>query len=93
MAFNDKEYQFTNITSATTTQVFTGRGLLHAIVVNETAAGSIIIANSTTTTTPTVGTLKASIAEGVYELDVVMSAGCRIVTAGASNITVIWAQP
>lgn len=89
---NNKEYQYTNITTATTTQVFSGRGTLHSIVVNTTAAGTIIIADSASSTTPAVGTLKASVAEGDYIYDVVISTGLRIITAAASDITVCWAK-
>lgn len=86
------EYQYTNITSATTTQVATGKGKLHAIVVNTTAAGTIKIIDNTTGTTANIGTLKASVAENTYFYDCYFAKGLRIVTAGASDITVIWKQ-
>lgn len=81
---------YTYISTATTTQVATGRGTLKAIVVGETAAGSIKIIDGTSGTTTNLGELKASIAEGRYEFDCIFSAGLRIVTAGASKITVVW---
>ncbi len=84
------EYQYTNISTGTTTQVATGKGKLHSIVVNTTANGTIIIADSTSTTTPAIGTLKASVAEGTFFYDVYFANGLRIVTAGASDITVCW---
>lgn len=87
-----QEYQYTNITSATTTQVATGRGRLHSIVVNTTAAGAISIIDNTTGTTANIGTLKASVVEGTYLYDICFSKGLRIVTAGASDITVCWSQ-
>lgn len=86
------EFQYTNITSATTTQIATGRGRLHSIVVNTTAAGAISIIDNTSGTTANIGTLKASVVEGTYLYDVSFSKGLRIVTAGASDITVCWAQ-
>jgi hypothetical protein len=85
--FYNKEY----ISSATTTQVKTGSGLLRAIVVGETAAGAIKIIDGTFGTTTNLGELKASIVEGTYRFDCVFGAGLRIVTGGASKITVIYA--
>ncbi len=87
-----QEFTYTNISTNTTTTIFTGKGFLHSIVVNTTAAGSIKIIDNTTGTTANVGTLKASVAEGTYLYDVAISAGLIIITAGASDITVAWSQ-
>lgn len=87
--FNEA-YKSAYISTATTTQVKTGAGVLHAIVIGETAAGAISIIDNTTGTTVNLGLLKASIAEGTYTFDVAFSAGLRIITAGASKITVIY---
>lgn len=84
-----KEYVPTNITTGTTTAVFAGKGLLHTIVVNTTAAGSIIIKDGTTV----LGTLKASVAEGTYIYDCSIAGGLNIVTAAASDVTVTWQKP
>ncbi len=91
--FNNREYVYNNITTNTTTQVATGRGVLHSVVVNTTAAGSIKLIDGTAGTTANIGTLKASIAEGTYLYDIVFSTGLRIVTAGSSDITVNYSQP
>lgn len=80
----------TNITTATTTQVYTGRCTLIAIVVNTTAAGTIAILDGVSGSTVTKGTLKASVAEGTYTYNMKMSTGIRITTGAASDITVIW---
>lgn len=82
--------QYAYISSATTTQVKTGAGVLHSITVGETAAGSIKIIDGTTGSTTNLAELKASIVEGTYEFDVAFSVGLRIVTAGASKITVAY---
>ncbi len=89
---NNKEYEYTYISTATTTQVFSGKGTLHAIILGETAAGAISIIDEITGTTANVGVLKASIVEGVYEFDCSISKGLRIVTAGASKLTVLWCK-
>lgn len=92
MASVVQENQYTNISTNTTTTIFTGKGFLHSIVVNTTANGSIKIIDNTSGTTANVGTLKASIAEGTYLYDVAISAGLIIITAAASDITVCWRQ-
>lgn len=84
------DYKYSYIDSATTTQVKTGRGALHAIIVGEAAAGAISIIDGTSGSTANVGTLKASIGEGTYKFDCVFASGLRIVTAAATKITVIY---
>jgi hypothetical protein len=85
-----KQYEKTYISTATTTQVKTGACTLHYIVVNTTAAGTIKVIDGTSGTTANVATLVASIAEGTYKFHCVMKSGIRIVTAGASDITVCY---
>lgn len=91
--FNNREYNYTNITGTTTTQVATGRGVLHNITVNTAAAGSIKLIDGTSGTTANIGILKSAVAEGTYSYDVVFSAGLRIVTAANTDITVSYSQP
>lgn len=91
--FNNKEYKYKYISTQTGTLVATGRGVLHSIVVNTTSAGTIIVADSTTTTTPAIATLKASVAEGTYLYDVVFANGLFVTTGAASDITVTYSQP
>lgn len=81
----------TYISTATTTQVYTGPCKLVRVIVGETAAGAITIEDDNASVTgPTVAVLKASIAEGVYDFDVAMSNGIKVTTAGASKITVVY---
>jgi len=83
------DYQYNYINSATTTQVATGPGVLHAIVVGETSASSIAVIDGTSGTTASIATLKASIAEGSYGFGANFNSGLRIVT-GASKVTVVY---
>lgn len=83
-------YKYTNITSATTTQVYTGQAMLVRIVVNTTAAGTIKVIDDVTGTTANIATLKASVVENSYEFGVLCATGIRIVTGAASDITVVW---
>ena len=90
--FNNREYQYNNIITNTTTQIATGRGTLQAITVNTTAAGTIKIIDDIAGTTANIGTLQASILPGTYFFNTVFSKGLRIVTAAASDITVSYTQ-
>lgn len=87
---NPEIYQKTYIASATTTQVFTGTGVLKAIVVNA-PAGTIGIIDGTAGTTVNVGQIAAT-GVGTYEYDITIANGLRIVTGGATDITVVWAK-
>lgn len=83
-------FQFTNITAGTTTDITSGhQAVLRYITVNTTAAGTITVYNGTTSDSK-VATLKASVAEGTYRFDCVCSKGITVVTAAASDITVIY---
>mgnify|MGYP003402570825 CR=1 FL=1 len=83
-------YKVEYIATATTTQVDTGMGQLIAIVVGETAAGAISIIDNTSGSTVNIGTLKASVVEGTYWFLTNYATGLRIITAGASKISVIY---
>lgn len=83
-------YKIAYIDTATTTQVDTGQGQLVAITIGETAAGAISIIDNVTGSTVNVASLKASIAEGTYWFLYNYATGLRIITAGASKITVIY---
>lgn len=76
------------ISSATTTVVKSGAGVLHCITVTELAAGTITIYDSTTGSGTVIAVLKASIPEGTYVFDRIFSTGLTIVTAAASKIHV-----
>lgn len=80
------------ISTATTTQVYTGPCRLVRVVIGETAAGAITIEDDNASVTgPTVAVLKASIVEGVYDFDIAMANGIKVTTAGASKLTVVYA--
>ena len=87
---SDRIYNYTYISTGTTTQVATGPGVLKAIIVGTTAAGAIQVIDNTSGSTVNLAELKSSIAEGTYTFNVAFSTGLRIITAAASKITVIW---
>lgn len=80
----------TYISSATTTVVKTGAGLLHTIVIGETAAGATTIYDNTAASGTIIAVLKASIAEQTFTFDAAFAIGLTVVTAGASKISVNW---
>lgn len=85
----DGSYNYNNISTATTTLVKTGTGVLHAITINTTAAAIITIYDSLLGSGTKIGTIAASPAIGsTFRFDVAFITGLTIVTAGSSDITV-----
>ena len=76
------------ISTATTTTVKSGAGVLHAITLTETAAGTITIYDNTAASGTVICVLKASIVEGTYVFDRAFSTGLTIVTGAASKLHV-----
>jgi hypothetical protein len=85
-----KPYIYRNITTATTTVVKSGAGVLKGITVNTTAAGTITIYDNTSAAGTKIGTLKSSVVEGTYEYNVAFATGLTVVTGAASDITVAY---
>jgi len=82
--------QYSNISTATTTTVKSGTGILSSITINTTAAGTITIYDSLSGAGTKIGTIAASPAIGStfnYN-DLAFATGLTIVTAAASDITV-----
>jgi hypothetical protein len=90
--YNTKEYIYSNITGAATTQAFTGKGVLHSVVVNTAnAGGTIKLIDNTTGTTANIGTITIAGSTVVTLLyDVVIANGLRIVTSASPDITVTY---
>lgn len=79
------------IATNTTTQCWTGPGVLKRITLGETAAGAITVYDEIGSGTTTIlAVLKASVVEGTYEFDIAFGAGLKVVTAGASKLTVVF---
>jgi hypothetical protein len=88
-------YNYTNITTATTTLVKTGVGTLHAIVINTgVASATIELDDALTHTTPKIGTItcQASTVGNPVTItyDLTFATGLSITTSGATDITVVW---
>lgn len=88
-------YNYTRVTSAATTLVKTGPGILHAIVVNKpTSTATIEADDALTNTTPVIGILgafAASIAPFTVVYDVAFTTGLSV-TVGTATVdaTIVW---
>lgn len=81
---------YTNITSATTTTVKSGKGVLRSININTTAAGAITVYDNTAASGTKIATFPSSAVVGTRDFGCRFGTGLTIVTAAASDITVIW---
>jgi hypothetical protein len=88
-------YQFTNITSATTTTCKSGTGTLIRIVVNrKIASGVITVYDNTAASGTKIATITnpATLLDNaqVFEYSVGFDNGLTIVTSSTDDITVVW---
>lgn len=90
-------YNYTNITTQTTTLVKSGAGILHSIIINSHAASATIeMDDALTHTTPKIGTitLPSTVSGAIpitLEYDIVFNTGLSITTGTANaDVTVVW---
>jgi hypothetical protein len=87
-------YNYTRVTTAATTLVKTGPGVLHAVVVNTpTSTGTIELDDALTNTTPIIGKMlfAAAIAPFTVVYDVAFSTGLSVTVAVATvDATIVW---
>lgn len=84
----NEAYKTSYISTATTTTLKSGAGVLRSITLGETAAGAITIYDNTAGSGTVIAVLKASVAEQTFNFDVAFATGLTIVTAGASKLQV-----
>ncbi len=89
--YNNREYNPTHITTGTTAQIFTGKGILHNIVVNTSTGTAVAMYDSIGANTGTIAILKSSISEGTYSYDATVANGLYI-THGTGDYTVLWTR-
>lgn len=75
--------------SATTT-LKSGRGTLHTVTINTTAAAAVTIYDNTAGSGTTIAVFQASAGLGTYWFDVPFTTGLTFVLAGAHDITVAY---
>lgn len=83
-------YQYAYISTATTTQVDIGQGQLIRIVLTETTAFAISVIDNTSGSTVNLAGFVASAPVGTYDFGIQYNTGLRIITAGASKLTVVY---
>ena len=82
------EYQYKYISSASTTTVKSGAGILESLLVTGGTAGTIVVYDNTSASGPTVANFDSTNAIANYPLNIVFSSGCTVVTGSATKITV-----
>lgn len=86
----EQRNNLTYISTATTTVVKTGAGLIHRIFVQGGTAGTIVGYDNTAASGTIIFSLDSTSAIGSYELNGVFATGLTIVTAAATKLTVAY---
>jgi len=93
MTVNLSGYNATPITSATTTQVFTGTGVIAGFFVSSGTTPSVTIYDNTASSGTPILAAFAAPANGFYPFPGSFGTGLRVVTGGTTpNVTILWAQ-
>ncbi len=104
MSYNNRQYQRTflgnpsGIPTPGTSQIFSGAGTFHGVVVGTTAASAFCVFDTIgqtgifVTNGSTAMILKTSVAEGVYLADMSIASGLYVSFAGTGTYTVLWSQ-
>jgi hypothetical protein len=80
----------TYISTATTTVVKTGAGLLHTLVVNGGTAGTVIVYDNTAASGTILASFDSTNALATYVFDCSFSTGLTVVTSAATKVSVNW---
>lgn len=90
------DYLYQHISGSATTVVTGAACKLIRIVVNTTANAATTVYNAPTSALSTSGVvgavLKANIVENSYDYGIKFSSGLTVVTAGASDLTIVYAN-
>lgn len=84
----EQRFTYNFITTGATTLVKTGAGFLHTIVVTGGTAGTIIVYDNVTGTSPIIASFSSTNAIATYTFDVSFVTGLTIVTSAATQLTV-----
>ena len=93
MSYNDREYIPVVLTGGQQV-IFTGRGILHSIIVGNTTGTAVQFADSATAnvTSGTFLILKASIVENSYPIDAVCANGLVVSNSVSGSYTVLYTK-
>lgn len=87
------KYNYAYISTGATTQVYSGNGTLHSIVVNGGTTGTIIVYDETGNgTTNIIASFDTTNALSTFIFDVGTSKGLKIITSAATKLTVSYQQ-
>lgn len=89
--YNTREYIPAYITAGSTAQIFTGKGILHSIIVGTTTSTAVTFFYGTTIGSTTI-LLKASIAENTYPIDMVVPNGLYMTYGSGGTYTVLYTK-
>ena len=84
------ECRATRITTAVTTTVKTGTGILHRLIIGTTAVGTITVNQYLNGVATAVLVLGASFPVGSYEINIECAGKIEVVTAAAYDLTAVW---
>jgi len=90
--FNNGEYQYTHVSSGSTAQIFTGKGILFAVNVNQSSAVVFDMYDGIASTAQPIALLKASIAEQTLIYNATVSSGLYVTYGAGGDYTVLWAK-
>lgn len=83
-------HDYVHIATQTTTQVYTGTAVLKNITINTAAAGTVTVYDEIGSGTTKVIAIIAATAVGTYVYNIPVSAGIKVVTAAATDLTVTY---
>jgi hypothetical protein len=84
----EQRFSTTYISTATTTTVKSGSGLLHTIVVNGGTAGTIIVYDNTAGSGTIIASFDSTNALATYTFNCTFATGLTVVTGAATKVTV-----
>lgn len=84
----EQQYNDSYISTATTTTIKTGAGVLHTIVVNGGTAGTVIVYDNTAASGTIIASFDSTNALATYTFDAKFSTGLTVITAAATKLTV-----
>lgn len=82
-------YKYTYITTAATTQVLTGQGVLVRIVINKATTGTVTIIDDVAGTTANIGVIAIGAIAMPIEYGILVTKGIRIINSATEDITIV----
>lgn len=83
-------YSATAISTATTTSIKSGKGVLRAIVVTGGTAGTIVVYDNTAASGTVLADFASTNTANTYTFNANFTTGLTVVTGAATKLTVIW---